>query len=208
MDAGQLTNAALVISECQRGVVDPELAVLPGLAEQAVSRGIVERIATLADAFRLAGRPVVHCLIAHRRDLAGLRRNSLLTAMILKNPSMLEGTPDVEVPPAIAPKPGDIVSRRAVGLTAFYGTELDAMLRLLDVETIVLAGVSTIVALPGLAVEAVNRGYHVLLPEDCTAGASQEMHEFMVGNVLRMYARITTADDVLRRLAADAPVAV
>ncbi|MGH3891343.1 MAG: cysteine hydrolase family protein, partial [Rhodococcus qingshengii] len=98
------------------------------------------------------------------------------------------------------PEPSDIVSSRATGLTAFYGTELDAMLRLENVATLVLAGISTNIALPGLALEAVNRGYSVVLAEDCTAGSSPEAHEFMVSNMLTLLARITPAVDVISRL--------
>jgi nicotinamidase-related amidase len=71
MGPGGPQFAALVISECQRGILDPAVSVTPGLAAQAAERGIVARIAELADAFPAAGLPVVHCHIAHRPDLAG-----------------------------------------------------------------------------------------------------------------------------------------
>lgn len=200
MDSGVLRNPALVISECQRGVVDPELSMLPGIADHVAQRGVIGRIAGLATAFRAAGLPVVHCLIEHRHDLAGMKRNSLLGALVVKHRRMIAGTPDVEVPAPIAPLPGDIVSSRAVGLTAFYGTNLDAMLRLQGVETIVAVGVSTNVALPGLALEAVNRGYDVVVPEDCTAGNTAQTHEFMISNMLSVLARVCSAEDVRGRL--------
>jgi nicotinamidase-related amidase len=93
------------------------------------------------------------------------------------------------------------VSSRATGLTAFYGTDLDATLRLRNVETIVLTGVSTDVAIPGLALEAVNRGYYVRIPADCVAGTSAKSYEFMMGGLLRAIARITDAATVLAELA-------
>jgi nicotinamidase-related amidase len=126
--------------------------------------------------------------------------NSYLGKMALRHRSMITGTPDVEIPPELGPEVSDIVSSRATGLTAFYGTDLDAMLRLQDVRTVVLAGVSTNVALPGLALEAVNRGYDVILAEDCTAGASAAAHQQMIDNLLAVVARINTADQVAARL--------
>ncbi len=80
------------------------------------------------------------------------------------------------------------------------------MLRLTDTRVVVVAGVSTNVAIPGLALEAVNRGYHVVLPEDATAGASAETHRFMLDNFLAMVTRITTVDDVVAELKAGAGV--
>jgi len=198
-------NPALVISECQQGILDPERSVTPALARQAAGRGIVPRIARLAEAFRAAGLPVVHCHIAHRPDLAGLRRNSLLNALAIKRRSMIEGTPDILAPPELTPADGDHVSLRTTGLTAFYGTDLDAVLRLRDVETLVVTGVSTNVAVPGLALEAVNRGYHVRIPDDCVAGTSPEEHEFMMRGLLSAVARITDSETVRREIAAPVP---
>jgi nicotinamidase-related amidase len=200
VDPNRDADAALLISECQAGILDPESALTPGVARQATERGIVERIARLAEAFRAAGRPVVHCHIAHRADMAGMRRNSLPGALAIKHGRMVAGTPDVLPPPALAPHPVDHVSARAVGLTAFYGTDLDATLRLRGVGTVVLTGVSTDVAIPGFALEAVNRGYWVQIPEDCVAGTSAATHAFMMANLLPALARITDSSRVLAAL--------
>jgi nicotinamidase-related amidase len=200
MGPGGSRSAALVISECQRGILDPS-ASLPALAAQAAERGITARIAGLARAFRAAGLPVVHCHIAHRPDLAGVRPNSLLGALAIKNRTLIAGTPDTLPPPELTPQPGDHVSTRTTGITAFYGTDLDATLRLRSVETIVLTGLSTDVAIPGLALEAVNRGYYVRIPADCVAGTSASSYEFMMNGMLSVIARITDAAAVLTSLA-------
>jgi nicotinamidase-related amidase len=193
---------ALVISECQRGILDAGRSLAPGLSEEAESRGIVPRTARLARLFRDRGLPVVHCVIEHRADQAGMLPNSYMGKMAIRHRSMIVGTPDVGIPPELGPAPSDVVSSRATGLTAFYGTGLDAMLRLQGVRTVVLAGVSTNVALPGLALEAVNRGYDVILVEDCTAGASAAAHQQMIDNLLTLVARVKTADQVAARLPA------
>src|SRR6202161_852364 len=201
MGPGGPQSAALVISECQMGILDPAASVTPGLAVQAAERGIVARIARLADAFRAAGLPVVHCHIAHRPELGGIKADSLLGALAIKNRTLIAGTPDTLPPQELGPHPGDHVSSRATGLTAFYGTDLDATLRLRNVETIVLTGVSTDVAIPGLALEAANRGYYVRIPADCVAGTSARSTEFMLNGLLPVIARITDAAAVLASLA-------
>jgi nicotinamidase-related amidase len=204
MGPGGPGRAALVISECQLGILDPAASATPAVAAQAAARGIVPRIAALAAAFRAAGLPVLHCHIGHRPDMAGIRPNSLLGALAIKHRTLIAGTRDAQTPPELAPRPGDHVSSRATGLTAFYGTDLDATLRLRSVETIVLTGVSTDVAIPGLALEAVNRGYYVRIPADCVAGTSDQAHEFMMAGLLPVIARITDAAAVLASLAGPA----
>ncbi|MEE2059202.1 cysteine hydrolase [Rhodococcus artemisiae] len=191
---------ALVISECQHGILDPDLSVSSGLAREAAERDIVGRTASLARQFRARGLPVVHCIIEHRADQRGMLANSYLGTMALRTRSLTEGTPDVGIPSELGPEPADIVSSRATGITAFYGTDLDAMLRLEGVRTVVLAGVSTNLAVPGLASEAVNRGYHVVLAEDCTAGTSPQAHAAMLENTLGALARIMASEDIVTRL--------
>ena len=62
------------------------------------------------------------------------------------------------------------MSHRAHGMAPFTGTTLDATLRGYGIDTVVLSGVSTNIALFGAAIEAVGLGYSVVLAEDCTAG--------------------------------------
>ena len=56
------------------------------------------------------------------------------------------------------------------GISPFTGTSLDALLRNLDVTTVVGAGVSVNLGVLGLCVEAVNLGYHVVVASDAVAG--------------------------------------
>jgi nicotinamidase-related amidase len=195
LDSGQ--RAALVISECQRGVLDPSIAIFPGLAEQAAARGIVGAIGRLAGAFRDAGLPVVHVHVAHRPDFGGVVPNSLVAVRARKSDSMVAGTPAVEPMEGVAPEPGDYVSLRRAGVGMWYGTDLDATLRNLGVTTLVLCGVSTNIALFAGSMGAIDRGYWVVLPEDATAGAAPDLHEWMTTNTLPLIATMSTADEVI-----------
>src|SRR5688572_5797979 len=145
LDKGQ--RPALLISECQRGILDPAMAMYPGLAEQAAARGTLANAGRLAAAFRARGLPVVHAHMAHREDFAGVVPNSPMTSLSLRNRSMIAGTPEVDAMPEVAPEASDHVSLRTARLGMWYGTDLDATFRSLRTETIVMCGVSTNVAL-------------------------------------------------------------
>lgn len=99
-------------------------------------------------------------------------------------------------------EPSDVVSNRAHGMAPFTGTTLDATLRGYGVDTVVLSGVSTNIALPGAATEAVALGYSVVLAEDCTAGATPETHQMQITMHLPMLATITDAESVMASLRA------
>ncbi len=190
------TRVALLISECQRGVLEADRSPFVTLAAQAAERDIVARIARLAQAFRAAGQPVVHLHVAHRPDYADLPRTNVIMARSFKAGSMKIGSDDVEPMLGVEPQPGDHVQSRRFALGAFHGTELDTTLRHLGVRTLVLVGVSTNVAINVTAVTGSDLGYQVLVPEDCIAGASAESHEFVLRNLLPLYATVTTQDAV------------
>lgn len=185
-------RAALLISECQRGVIERGQSPFDGLAEQAELRGIVPRIAALAAAFRAAGQPVVHLHVAHSPDYADLARTSMLMARSAKTGFMKIGSVDVEAVAGLLPQPGDHIQSRRFSINGFNGTDLDTTLRHLGVTTVVLVGVSTNVAINTMAVSAADLGYQVLVPEDCIAGASAETHAFVLQHLLPLYSTVST----------------
>lgn len=178
-------------------MLDPSVAIFPGLAEQAAARGMLDNIDRLAAAFRTAGHAVVHVHVAHRPDFGAVVPNSLVAVRARKANSMVAGTPAVEPMPGAVPAPGDYVSLRRAGIGMWYGTDLDATLRNLGIATVVLCGVSTNLALFAGSMGAIDRGYSVVLPEDATAGAAPDLHEWMVTNSLPLVATISTTDEVI-----------
>lgn len=193
-------KAALIVNEMQLGVVDAAYSSYPALAEQVATRAIIPKIAALAKAFRNAGLPVIHAPVVHRPDMRDLKANSLINALSIKKGSMAQGSPEIAYVDALQPADEDFEIIRSSGLIALCETQLDAMLRRMDISTIVLTGVSTNVAIAGNAIVGGELGYHMVVPEDCTAGSDPDTHATIVNNQLRMIARIVVAEDVMAAL--------
>lgn len=189
-------KSALLISECQRGIVAPGGGGFAGLIDEVASRGILPRIAALAAAFRAADRPVFHLTIAHRPDFADLAANSLLAVLARKNGTVVAGTPAARIVPELAPHPQDFIAERSSGLIGLLATTLDGMLRRMGIETLVLTGVSTNVAIAGCAIAAADFGYHAVVAEDCIAASDPQVHDVIVASQLRMVARVSTAAEI------------
>jgi len=146
---------------------------------------------------------VIFCTIAARSpDWVGFRVNCALVARIQRKGKLVEGTANAAIHDGLVVEPSDIVSHRSHGMAPFTGTTLDATLRGYGIETIVLTGVSTNIALPGAATEAVALGYNVVLAEDCTAGASPETHQMQISMHLPLLATIADAGLVMASLQA------
>lgn len=196
-------RAALLISECQNGIVHSGFSQSP-LASEVAARGILEKIDRLASAFRAAGMPVAHCTITLPRDMSGWNVNCVLAARLAKVGLLVTGSEAAAVVPEIAVHLDDIVTERHHGMAPFTGTMLDAELRRHRIDTVVLAGVSTNIALPGAATEAVGNGYSVILAEDCTAGGTAETHRMQVAMHLPLIATISDGASIAAALAAAA----
>ena len=127
LDQGQ--PAALVVNECQNGMVDPAHGGNTGLAAEAARRGVVERIAGLARACRAAGVLVVHTTMVPRPDGVGTTANSLLLGSLVKKGAVVAGSPAAQIHPLLTPDTRDVVIPRMHGLSPFHGTELEPVLR-------------------------------------------------------------------------------
>ncbi len=164
-------TTALVTQECQGGVIGPQ-AGLPFLAEEA-RREAIPNIATLLDAARAVGATVVHCLMEKRPD----GRASVL--------------------PELGPAASDIVLTRTHGVGPMTGTDLDSVLRNMNIKTIVGVGVSVNIAIPNFVMDAVNRSYQFVLPRDAVSGYPREYAESIIDNTLALLATVTTTDAVV-----------
>lgn len=189
-------HTAVVTSEIQRGVIGDHSA-LPELAKQ--GREIIPQLARLVEGARAAGAQVVHCIAERRADDKGMSRNARLFAYMAKaEPKLLPGSPATEIVPEVKLHASDVVLPRLHGLSPFSGTELDFVLRNLEVRTVVAVGVSVNVAITNLTFDCVNAGYQVVLPIDAVAGTPRSYVEQVFEHTLRNVATLVTTDELLR----------
>lgn len=189
-------HTALITVEFQKGVVG-SLSRLPALADAVRETGIATRLGTLARAARKAKVPVLHGIIHRRADWGGVYNNCLLMASGRKSTTpMHDGAPAAELMDELEVAPTDYRVARYHGVSIFHDTEMDSILRSLGVKTVVLTGVSVNVALQGSTIEAINRGYQVVLPKDGIAGVPMEYAAQVMEHSLRVLATLTTCEAI------------
>ena len=190
------STTAVITMEMQRGVCG-DLASMAALADAVAATDMVAATAGLLVAARAVGVPVVHCTFSLLADRAGTPMNAPLIQVLARNPEhLLHGTPAADPLPALGVRPDDLVSNRHHGFSPFIGTDLDALLRARGVTTVVVAGVSLNLGIPGTVVEALNYGYRVVVARDCTVGVPAEYGESVLRNSLAVVAPIATSADV------------
>lgn len=194
-------TTAVITQELQGAVVGPN-AGLAALAEEA-RREALPNIARLLPIARAAGTQVVHCLVQRRPDGRGSNHNAKLFAIGQAGVDITPGTEGATLLPEFGPEPTDLVLARWHGLGPMGGTDLDAVLRNLGVQTIVAVGVSLNVAIPNLVMDAVNAGYRVVLPRDAVAGIPTEYGAAVIKNTLALLTTVTSTDALIDALETD-----
>jgi|SRR5262245_3376885 len=187
-------RCAILVFECQENVIGAGSRI-PGLVAAVQSRGIVPNIARLLERARTAGAHVFFCTAEPRADGLGRARTPMHDRM-QRASAPAGNAADASVVKELGPAKGDVVLPRSHGMSAFYDTGLDPCLRDLEIRTVIPVGVSLNIGLIGTTIEAVNHGYRVIVPEDCTAGDPPEYGDQVLRYAIRNLAYVTTSAQI------------
>jgi len=165
-------RAALIVIDIQKSTfiddsVERSIANMPGYRDRMLAaRGAI-------DAAHDAGIPVIFIQEIHRADHVDFGRELDGDEDV----HCLEGDPRTDVATEeMGFRRGDyIVPKRRY--SAFFGTDLEILLRGLKAETLILCGGLTDVCVHYTFVDAHQSDYFCRVIEDCVAGSSFDAHE-------------------------------
>lgn len=163
---------------------------------------VLPNIVRLADAGRLAGVQVMHCVKIVRRDALARNPNVVLYRrsgpVAVEKPAPDSRPVEGSVPcPELGPDERDIVMTRLHGLGSVTDTGVVPVLRNLGITTVVVTGISLNIGIPNVVMDLVNHGFEVVVPRDAVAGTPDEYGEQMLNNTIRFLATLTTTDDLV-----------
>ena len=189
------TNTALIVVDLQMGFDDPKWGARNNPQAEAC-------VATLLEAWRGARAPVVH---VHHRSAS-------------LDGSFRPGTSGSQPKPEAIPRDGELVVEKWVN-SAFIGTSLEADLRSLKVETVVIVGLTTNHCVSTTVRMAGNLGFETYVVADASAtfdraGAdgrlrpADEGHNAALGDLQGEFAVVVDTKTIVTALTASlAPLA-
>jgi nicotinamidase-related amidase len=111
----------------------------------------------------------------------------------------LEGDPSVEISPEIAPLERDIVvTKRRV--SAFSGSDLECVLRGLNIDSLVLAGIATSGAVLSTVRQAADLDYSITVVGDLCFDADPEVHRVLVEKVFPRQASVLSTEQWIKEV--------
>ncbi len=209
------SRTAVVTIDMHRGHLGGEEATMP------VKPEITDRVLGAAEKFlrfaRDTGIPVIHAILTWRPEEAYRfnprvdagrmtlsHQTPATTALAEGTLHNLVGSVQCELMPEIGPEPDDLIVNSKKTQSIFYGTEMDVLLgTFLDVDTLILMGINTNTCVQCAAFESLNRGFQVVVLEDCVGSMyGDDLNEAALENIARCLGWVMTTDQVIDKIRA------
>jgi len=203
-------KTALVLIDMQK-IASPEpfvkAAIKKGLPEKDVHEAVmdyeerfwkaVDNGARILKVCRQKNIDVVHV------HLEAPTKNPLHTAKVNRKIGLLvpPASDESQSLDAVNPLPDELIVNKTNG-GAFSGTNLDFVLRNMDIESLILVGFLTDECVAATAYHAADIGYDVLLVRDACATHRKEAHDAIIWSLDDMCLKVYTTEEVLRKLEA------
>ena len=143
------------------------------------------------DVFRAKKLPIIQIKEVHRADMIDFGRELDGSEGI----HCMENSPHTDYAELTYPIQGEyLITKRRY--SAFFGTDLEILLKGLHVDTLYLIGGLTDVCIHYTAVDAHQHDYHIRVVTDAVAGSSEDAHRYALKAIqyLQRDALITVSD--------------
>jgi nicotinamidase-related amidase len=187
-------RSALIVIDMQNAFVAEG-----GPLETPGARTMIPRLERLIRFSRECGIPVIWTQSDHRAPYGGL--------MLRKFPVIGKGLlwrdePGYAMYPAmLQPQEGEreyvIIKHK---FDAFFETDLDAILRYHQVNTVIITGTATNVCCESTARSAYMRDYLVAFPEDTNATFDEAMHQATLKNIDLFFGRVMSTEELITEM--------
>lgn len=190
---------ALVLIDFQHAYVGLDQPILDQLdtwptAGGAVAWQAVRTVQPVLAAARSAAIPVFYTRIAYAES-----ETSPFAAKRGAPEYFTLGNLGTEIVDELAPLDSEVVVTKP-SASAFFGTTFDEQLRARDIDTLIVAGLSTSGCVRSTIVDASARGYRVALVADAVADRIELSHRVTLLDVWMKYGDLVASDEVLAHI--------
>jgi nicotinamidase-related amidase len=169
-----------------------------------VQNGIVQRFADNSDilvpfqravgAARSAGVPIVYVRVAFRPGYPEVNRKNKSFSAITERGGFTVSDAATHVHASVAPRPDDPVVTK-LRVSAFAGSDLEVILRSLEVDTLVLTGIATSGVVLSTLREAADKDYRLTVLSDACLDSDPEVHRVLMEKVFPRQADVLTVNE-------------
>lgn len=155
--------------------------------------GVIEANRALLDAARRAGVPRFFTTISYEPSLSDAGAWALKSSVL---GTFRKGSAAVEIDDRLALEPDEPVIVKK-GASAFFGTNLAAMLTAHRVDTAIVTGTSTSGCVRATAVDAIQHGFRPIVPRECVGDRAKDPHTASLFDIDAKYGDVLPLAEVL-----------
>jgi ureidoacrylate peracid hydrolase len=175
------------------------------------ARAMVPRLNRLLDVCRAREIPVIYIHHVIRGGDIDAGRLADHHEVIRNSKAIITGTQNVEIYEGLKPHPGDLVVAKP-RYSAFYGTDLEAILRSKGIDTLIISGTVTNVCCESTTRDAFSRDYKVIFLSDGNAAgdlpdmgfgpvSAEEVQKVVLTVLAMCFAQVSSIDQVIAEIA-------
>jgi nicotinamidase-related amidase len=175
-------RGALLLMDLQDGIV----------AALVKDDGLLARCARAAEAARARGMAVIYVSVRLREGPGGASPRNKIFAGYAASGALDETNAATAIHPhaGFDPRTDHLVVKRRV--SAFAGSDLEALLRAKDIDTLYLAGLATSGVVLSTLRQAADLDYRLAVLSDCCADSDAEVHDLLMTKIFVRQAAILT----------------
>lgn len=171
---------------------------------------LVPKLKRLKDACRARAIRVIYVVHAHRKDGADLGMEAWFWPQIAGGKAVVAGTEGVQIYEGIKLEEGDIIVEKR-RYSAFYGTDLEVILKSNHIDTLIIAGSGINVGLETTARDAAIRDYKVIFPSDGHLGRDlpdrgwgavplKDLEKVVLTTLANAFAQVIPIEEILGKI--------
>ena len=188
-------NPCLLVVDLQEAFLDPAYRL------GAEMQPVLDATERLLGACREQSFLIVYTTMSYH---ASLKDAGVAALKMRAVEELIEGSPGLDIHPQVAPRSDELVIDKKRS-SAFFMTNLPALLIGESIDTVIVAGVQTSACVRQTVVDSCSYGFRTVVPAEAVADRAVGPHEANLFDMAAKYADVMALDDVIVAVAAVDP---
>jgi gluconolactonase len=193
-------RCAMIIQDLQNDVImDGGAFAESGAPAHAREQRVVDNVRRLAEVARARGVVIIHVWFIVEQGAPGVTLNAPLFEGLVDSKAMVRGSWGAAPVSGLEPRAGDFTVEK-MRMSAWEGTRLETILKATGRDMIINTGAWTNMSVEHTARTGADKGYFMIVPQDCCSTMNADWHNASVNFALQNVSVVTNTDTVIKAL--------
>lgn len=177
-------GAALLVMDLQNGIV----------SRYENKQNVLVPFQKAVEAARQNNIPVIFVRVAFSEGYPENNSRNKMFSALSKSGGMTVNDPSTQIHESLKPQPNEPVVTK-FRVSAFAGSNLEVILRSMQIDTLILSGIATSGVVLSTVREAADKDYSITVLSDACLDADPEVHRVLTEKVFPRQADVLTVED-------------